>query len=217
MSMNPDELVSFANMFSNRTGGPTVKKKSAAQRRRAKAKGLKNAAAIALGQPMGKKVKPSTSKSTGTKGSTGKSTGNGMTGSKSVVSNGKSVNTRPATVVTPAPKPKTANAGPYVLPPKKVAVPSAAQVKNSKAATTAIANRSAAYVALGQSAGVKKKAPKAGGLKTGLFMKSATSTTSTTPTKSANAGPYVMPPKKTTKATTGNGPSKLSPSRASSR
>lgn len=216
MSMNPDELVSFANTFSNRTGGAMVKKKSAAQRRRAKAKSLKNAAYVALGSSAGKKTKNSGgkstagSKSTGSGKSTGKgtSTGNGMTGSKTVVAN------KP--IVTPANK--VANAGAYLLPPKKAAATmTAAQVKVSNAAKTNMSNRSAAYVALGQPKGVKKKTPKASGLKAGLFMKSAGSTGSTTSTTPANAGPYVMPPKKTTKVTTGNGPSKPSASRATSR
>ena len=210
MSMNPDELVSFANTFSNRAGGPMVKKKSAAQRRRAKAKSLKNAAYVALGSPAGKKTKNSGGKSTAGSKSTnkGKSTGNGMAGSTTVAA------TKP--IVTPANKPivkpatNSVNAGAYIIPAKKSAAPSATQVKNSKAATTAMENRNAAYVALGSPKGVKKKAPKAGGLKAGFFTKSATSTTS------ANAGPYVMPPKKKT-TTTGNGPSKPSASRASSR
>jgi hypothetical protein len=204
--MNPDELVSFANTFSNRAGGPTVKKKSAAQRRRAKAKSLKNAAYVALGSSAGKKTKNSGGKSTAGSKSTG--SGKGMVTNKDVVSN------KP--IVTPANKPivkpvtKSINAGAYIIPPKKAAAPSATQVKNSKAASTAIANRSAAYVALGSPKGVKKKAPKAGGLKAGFFTKSTGSATS------ANAGPYVMPPKKKT-TTTGNGPSKPSASRASSR
>jgi hypothetical protein len=204
--MNPDELVSFANTFSNRAGGPTVKKKSAAQRRRAKAKSLKNAAYVALGSSAGKKTKNSGGKSTAGSKSTG--SGKGMVTNKDVVSN------KP--IVTPANKPivkpvtKSINAGAYIIPAKKAAAPSATQVKNSKAASTAIANRSAAYVALGSPKGVKKKAPKAGGLKAGFFTKSTGSATS------ANAGPYVMPPKKKT-TTTGNGPSKPSASRASSR
>jgi hypothetical protein len=181
MSMNPDELVSFANTFSNRASGPMVKKKSAAQRRRAKAKSLKNAAYVALGSSAGKKTKNSGGKSTAGSKSTG--SGKGMVANKDVVV------TKP--IVTPANK--SINAGAYIIPAKKAAAPSATQVKNSKAATTAIANRSAAYVALGSPKGVKKKAPKAGGLKAGFFTKSTGSTT------------------------TGNGPNKLSPSRASSR
>jgi hypothetical protein len=211
MSMNPDELVSFANTFSNRAGGPMVKKKSAAQRRRAKAKSLKNAAYVALGSSAGKKTKNSGGKSTaGSKSTNGKSIGSG----KGMVTNKDVVSNKP--IVTPANKPivkpvtKSINAGAYIIPPKKAAAPSATQVKNSKAASTAIANRSAAYVALGSPKGVKKKAPKASGLKAGFFTKSTGSATS------ANAGPYVMPPKKKT-TTTGNGPSKPSASRASSR
>lgn len=209
MSMNPDELVSFANTFSNSASGPMAKKKSAAQRRRAKAKGLKNAAYVALGSPAGKKTKNSGGKSTA--GS--KSTGKGMTGSTTVVASKPIVT--PANKATnagrffgPQPK-KVSNAGPYLLPAKKAAAPSATQTKNSNAATTAMGNRNAAYVALGQPKGVKKKAAKASGLPSGSFG-------NTTAKKSANAGPYVMPPKKTTKSTTGNGPSKPSASRASS-
>jgi hypothetical protein len=194
MSMNPDELVSFANMFSNRTGGPSVKKKSAAQRRRAKAKGLKNAAAIALGQPMGKKVKSNTSKrvekeqgtrtSTGNKGGTGKPTGitstsGKSTGSKNVVSNSKSVNTK-----------FIASGSPYVTS----AATKAITAKNNAGLTSP-------YVSAGVTKSVKINA---------AGMKNAAAIALGSQSK---ASPKTTKPK----VTTGNGPSKLSPSRASSR
>ena len=179
MSMNPNELVSFANTFSNRTGGPSVKKKSAAQRRRAKAKGLNSAAAIALGQPAGKKVKSNTSKRVekeqGTRTSTGSS----------------SNKTKPATTLG-----KGATS-PYV------SAGVTKSVKDAKAKADSM--KSAAVIALGN--------PRVKQLNMDKMKKLHYSVAAIALGSQANASP------KTTKAkvTTGNGPSKPSASRASSR
>jgi hypothetical protein len=174
MSMNPDELVSFANTFSNRTGGPSVKKKSAAQRRRAKAKGLNSAAAIALGQPAGKKVKR-VEKEQGTRTSTGSS----------------SNKTKPATTLG-----KGATS-PYV------SAGVTKSVKDAKAKADGM--KSAAVIALGN--------PRVKQLNMDKMKKLHYSVAAIALGSQANASP------KTTKSkvTTGNGPSKPSASRASSR
>lgn len=179
MSMNPDELVSFANTFSNRTGGPSVKKKSAAQRSRAKAKGLKNAAAIALGQPAGKKVKSSTSKRVEKEQGTRTSTG------------GSSNKTKPATTLG-----KGATS-PYLSSGVTKAV------KDAKAKAAGMNN--AAVIALGN--------PRVKQLDMNKVKKLHYSVAAIALGSQANASP------KTTKSkvTTGNGPSKVSQSRASSR
>jgi hypothetical protein len=59
------------------------KKRSAAAIQRAKAKGLKGAAAIALGKPMGKKGKDSKGNNSGSKGSGSKGSGSSSSSSKS--------------------------------------------------------------------------------------------------------------------------------------
>lgn len=200
MSMNPDELVSFANTFSNRTSGPMVKKKSAAQRRRAKAKGMNNAAAIALGQPMGKKIKPATSAHKGTK-TTKVKTGNGIAS----VPNVPHIN-KPVTLGNKA-----------TLPYLSSGVVKA--ISDSKAKAAGMVN--AAAVALGSP---MKKQPSAGSLRAadyknaayvalGSQAKASPKKTSTT----AQSAKTTKVTKMTPKVTTGNGPSKLSPSRASSR
>ena len=197
MSMNPDELVSFAKMFSNTTGGPTVKKKSAAQRRRAKAKGLKNAAAIALGQPMGKKVKSNTSKRVekeqGTRTSTGNKGGTGKSVNAKFIAGGSPYVTSAATKakgITAAANSKAMttaiNSSPYT---------SSASTKATNKAFTS------PYVSAGVTKSVKMNAAE---------MKNAAAVALGSQSKAS--------PKTTkSKVTTGNGPSKLSPSRASSR
>jgi len=165
MSMNPDELVSFANMFSNRTGGPSVKKKSAAARQRAKAKGLKNAAYVALGKPAGKKVKR-VEKEQGTRTST----------------NNKSNKTKPSTTLG-----KSATS-PYV---------SAGVTKSvNDAKAKAAGMKNAAAVALGSP---MKKQPSAGSIRAAEYKNAA---------YVALGSQAKASPKKTTKVTTGNGPSK---------
>lgn len=184
MSMNPDELVSFANTFSNRTGGPSVKKKSAAQRSRAKAKGLKNAAAIALGQPAGKKVKSNTSAHKGTK-TTKNKTGNGMPNVPNVPHKNK-----PVTLGNKATTPYLSSG-----------VTKAVNDAKAKAAGM----NSAAVIALGN--------PRVKQLDMNKVKKLHYSVAAIALGSQANASP------KTTKSkvTTGNGPSKVSQSRASSR
>ena len=82
--MNPEDFAGYANMFSNsNAGGKMPKKKSAAAVQRAKAKGLKGAAAIALGQPAGKKGKDSKNKGSGSKGSGSKGSGSSSSSSSS--------------------------------------------------------------------------------------------------------------------------------------
>lgn len=164
MSMNPDELVSFANTFSNRTGGPSVKKKSAAARQRAKAKGLKNAAAIALGQPAGKKVKR-VEKEQGTRTSTGS----------------KSNKTKPSTVLGKGATSPYVSAG--VTKSVNDTKAKAAGMKN--AAAIALGNPSTKQWNLER---IKKNATQAAAMALGNPMTSSS--------------------KKTTKVTTGNGPSK---------
>ena len=79
-----DDMASFAKMFSNsNAGGKMTKKKSAAARQKAKAKGLKNAAYVALGKPAGKKTKNSGGKSSAGKGSGSKGSGSSSSSSKS--------------------------------------------------------------------------------------------------------------------------------------
>jgi hypothetical protein len=83
MSMSPDELNNFARSLSNSASGPMPKKRSAAAIQRAKAKGLKGAAAIALGKPMGKKGKDSKGNNAGSKGSGSKGSGSNSSSSSS--------------------------------------------------------------------------------------------------------------------------------------
>lgn len=168
MSMNPNELVSFANTFSNRTGGPSVKKKSAAARQRAKAKGLKNAAYVALGSPAGKKTKNSGGKSTaGSKSTGGKSTRSSSSSSKS-----KTVTNTGSVYAT-----------------------SAASKAKSIADSKAAGMNNAAAVALGN--------PRTKQLNMDKMKKLHYSVAAIALGSQATASP-----KKTTKATTGNGPSK---------
>ena len=92
--MSPDELNNFARSLSNSASGPMPKKRSAAAIQRAKAKGLKGAAAIALGKPMGKKGKDSKGNNAGSKGSGSK--GSGSKGSGSNSSSSSSSKSKPA-------------------------------------------------------------------------------------------------------------------------
>lgn len=85
-----DDMASFANMFSNsKSGGKMTKKKSAGARQKAKAKGMKGAAYIALGSPAGKKTKNSGGKSSSSKGSGSKGSGSSSSSkSKTMVNTG---------------------------------------------------------------------------------------------------------------------------------
>jgi hypothetical protein len=118
-----EDMASFASMFSNsNAGGKMPKKKSASARQKAKAKGLKNAAYVALGKPAGKKTKNSGGKSSAGKGSGSK--GSGYKGSGSSSSSSKS-------------KPMTNTGGsPYVTSAvtKATAMNSAAKTKAMTAA-----------------------------------------------------------------------------------
>jgi len=84
-----DDMASFAKMFSNsNAGGKMTKKKSAAARQKAKAKGLKNAAYVALGKPAGKKTKNSGGKSSAGKGSGSRTSSSSSSKSKPMVNTG---------------------------------------------------------------------------------------------------------------------------------
>ena len=133
MSMNPDELNNFAKSLSNSASGPMPKKKSAAAIQRAKAKGLKGAAAIALGQPAGKKDKGTKGNNSSNKNNSGK---------------GKDTNTKSV------PAPKSFNVGGYIMTPAKKTNPavSSKTTPASSAATPgfdARALQQAARIALG--------------------------------------------------------------------
>jgi len=84
-----DDMASFAKMFSNsNAGGKMTKKKSAAARQKAKAKGMKGAAYIALGKPAGKKGKDSKGKNSGSKGSGSRTSSSSSSKSKPMVNTG---------------------------------------------------------------------------------------------------------------------------------
>ena len=117
-----EDMASFASMFSNsNAGGKMPKKKSASARQKAKAKGMKGAAYIALGKPAGKK-----SKNSGGKGS--KSKGSSSKGSSSSSSSSTSSKSKPMT---------NTGGSPYVTSAvtKAKGITAAA---NSKAMTTAM-------------------------------------------------------------------------------
>ena len=79
-----EDMASFASMFSNsNAGGKMPKKKSASARQKAKAKGMKGAAYIALGKPAGKKTKNSGGKSSSAKGSGSKGSSSSSSSSTS--------------------------------------------------------------------------------------------------------------------------------------
>lgn len=85
-----EDMASFASMFSNsNAGGKMPKKKSASARQKAKAKGMKGAAYIALGKPAGKKTKNSGGKSSSAKGSKSKGSGSKSSSSSSTSSKPK--------------------------------------------------------------------------------------------------------------------------------
>lgn len=128
--MNPEDFSGYANMFSNsNAGGKMPKKRSAAAIQRAKAKGLKGAAAIALGQPMGKKGKDSKGNNAGKNSTNKKDTG-----------------------IKSAPAPKSFNAGAYIMTPAKKTPPAVSSKTTPAAPTTGFDAKSlqqAARIALG--------------------------------------------------------------------
>lgn len=154
------DLSGYANMFSNsKAGGKMPKKKSAAARQKAKAKGMKNAAYVALGAPAGKK-----GKDTKGKGSSGK--GSGSSGSSSGSSSKSMKNTGGSPYVTSAVTKATtmknkAFTSPYLSAGSKSAKPAA---KTMSAADM----KSGAAIALGnpRTSQVRAKSTKPSSTKT---------------------------------------------------
>lgn len=95
------DLSSYANMFSNsNTGGKMPKKKSSSARQKAKAKGMKNAAYVALGKPAGKKTSNSGGKSSNGKVSGSRTSSSSSSKSKPMVNTGSPYATSAVTKVT---------------------------------------------------------------------------------------------------------------------
>ena len=163
-----EDMASFASMFSNsNAGGKMPKKKSASARQKAKAKGMKNAAYVALGKPAGKKGKDSKGKNSGSKGSGSK----GSSSSSSSSSSASKVRSSSSPYVTAASLKATAIknkafTSPYVSAGSRSAKPaakpmSAADMKSS--AAIALGNPSTKQVrAKSTKSTTTKTAPKSG-------------------------------------------------------